>query len=194
MSTRAIDRESGFTVLEGAVAIMVIGVAVAFAAPKITNAMREYRLNIAMRQMTDTLKRAKMDAISQSKRSGVAIDVNGRRLGLITYQGDGVTIDRIDYIPLPTGVVFQRPSDEIAAPEGVTGSSAVSFPLRDGIYVQDFNTRGFPVVASGAEVLSIFLSNGRNHLALTMSSVGGIRSYRFEDKAWKNTRAPKSTS
>jgi hypothetical protein len=144
--------------------------------------------------MTDTLKRAKMEAISQSRRSGVAIDVDGRRFGVITYQNDGVTIERIDYIPLPSGIVFERPSGETAAPEGVTAAGAVSFPLKSGVYVQDFNTRGFPVVAAGTDVLSIFLGNGRNNLALTMSSVGGIRTYRFENKTWKNTRGSKSTS
>jgi Tfp pilus assembly protein FimT len=189
MSSKAIERERGFTVFEGAVAVAIFGVALAFAAPKITGAMRDYRLNIAMRQVVDTLKRAKMQAISESKRSGVAIDVGGRRIGLVTYQGDGVTVERIDYIPLPSGVVFQRPSNETAAPEGVTASGVTSFPTRNGVYIQDFNTRGFPAVTSGADVLSIFLGNDQNHRAITMTSVGGVRTYRFEDRAWQNTRA-----
>ncbi|HWP45095.1 MAG TPA: hypothetical protein VNO14_17770 [Blastocatellia bacterium] len=192
MSSNAVERERGFTILEGAVVVMVIGVIVAFAAPKISSAMRDYRLNIALRQINDTLRRAKMQAISESNRTGVAIDVLGKRIGLITYQNDGVTVSRIDYIPLPSDVSFERPPDEGAAPAGVTGEGVLSLALRDGVYVQDFNTRGFPVVASGADVVSIFLGNGRNYLALTMSSVGGVRTYRYENRAWQNTRGPKS--
>ena len=189
MISKAIERQRGFTVFEGAVAVAIFGVALAFATPKITNAMREYRLNIAMRQVVDTFKRAKMQAISESKRSGVAIDVGGRRIGLVTYQDDGVTVDRIDYIPLPTGVIFQRPGDETAAPEGVTASGITSFPTKNGVYVQDFNTRGFPAVSSGSDVLSVFLGNDRDHRAVTMTSVGGVRTYRFENRTWHNTRA-----
>jgi hypothetical protein len=192
MISKAIVRENGFTILEGAVVILVIGLAVAFSAPRITSAMSDYRLNIAIRQSVDMLKRAKMQAISESKHSGVAIDVGGRRIGLITYQADGVTVDRIDYVPLPQGIIFQRPADETAAPEGVTSAGVVSCALKGGVYVQDFNTRGFPIVSSGADVVSIFLGNDRNYFAITMSSVGGVRTYRFEDRVWRNTRAAKS--
>ncbi len=182
-------KEFGFTLVEVAVVLMIAGVVVAFTVPGITSSMRTYRLNSAARQTIDMLKRAKTEAVSSSNKAGIAVDLAGRRIGVVKYKDDGVTVDRIDFVPLPDGVEFERPEKESAPPDGTDADSIVSFGFKEGFYRQDFNSRGFPTVASGADVVSIFLGNGKDYRAITMSSVGGIRTYRLEQYSWVNTRS-----
>ncbi|MEW6208061.1 MAG: prepilin-type N-terminal cleavage/methylation domain-containing protein [Acidobacteriota bacterium] len=191
MKNQIEEKERGFTVLEIAAVVVVAGIAMAFAVPSITNAMRHYRLNSAMRQTIDVLNRAKTEAVAQSRQAGLVIDPEGRRLGVVYYQSDNATVDRIDFVSLPDGVSFQRPPQEAAPPDGVvtTGYLTHYSGQLDGYPLQVFNSRGFPVVNSGPDVVSIFLGNGRDFRAVTMSSVGGIRSYRMNGNAWVNTRA-----
>jgi len=183
--------ERGFTMVEITVVVLVAGIVGAIAVPRITSAMRSHRLNIATRQVLDTMKRAKMTAVSQNRTSAIGVDINGRRMGLVLFNTDG-TVNSVEYIPLPDGVSFQRPPGITANPEGVTGTGVVSFNEQGGFYRQDFNSRGFPVVPFGGNV-SIFLGNGRDYKAVTMSSVGGVRTFRLEGGDWENTRAEHSS-
>lgn len=191
MSDGTAKKEQGFTVLEITLVVVIAGVALAFAVPSIANAMRQYRLNMGMRQTIDILNRAKTEAVAQSRQVGVVIDPGGRRLGVVFYQNDAVTVDRTEFVPLPDGVSFERPAQEGAAPEGVTTSGYITHysGTLDGNPLQTFTARGFPRVNAGPDVVSIFLGNGRDYRAVTMSSVGGIRSYRYAEQAWVNTRA-----
>ena len=179
--------ESGFSLLEGTVGLLIIGVVVAFAAPKISNAMGQYRVNIAMRQTVDILKRAKTLAVSENRRSGIVADTANRRLGVVFYNAD-LTVNRIEFVPLPQGVSFQRPASVTAQPAGVTTTDVVSFAKQGSYNQQDFNSRGFPVVASGADVVAIFVGNGKEYRAVTMTSVGGINTYMAQSNQWVNTK------
>jgi Tfp pilus assembly protein FimT len=172
--------------MEVAIAVGIIGLIVGIALPRLNNAMREHRVNIAVRQVIDTLKRAKTQAVSENLNSAVAVDLNGSRMGVVIYNDDG-SVNRIEFIPLPDGVSFQRPTGVTAAPDGVVSAGALSFAQQGDFYQQDFNSRGFPVVASGADMVSIFVGNGQSFRAITMTSVGGIRAYTLEDKVWINT-------
>lgn len=185
--------EQGFTMIEIAVVVLLGGAIMAFAAPRITNAMRTYRVNIATRQVIDTLKRVKTQAVSENKRTAFVVDTAGRQAGLAVLNGDN-TIKQTYYISLPQGIVFERPAVS-TNPAGVSGSltSAVSFSKygsSGSVYKQDFNTRGFPVVADGSDVVCIFVGNGKDYRAITMSSVGGIRLYRLNGSTWTDTRTP----
>jgi Tfp pilus assembly protein FimT len=193
MISRTGDKERGFTIVEGAIGLLIAGIIVAFAGPKISNAMREHRINIAMRQVTDLIKRAKMQAVSDNKKAGIAIDITNRKAGLVLYNDDG-TVSSIQYMPLPDGVNFERSTQELASPPGVQNSAVVSFAAQSGIYRQDFNSRGFPSVGAGSDVVSVFLGNGKSYRAITMTSVGGIRTYRLENRYWVNTRETTNTS
>ena len=179
--------ESGFSLLEGTVGLLIIGVVVAFAAPKISNAMGQYRVNIAMRQTVDILKRAKTVAVSENRRAGIVADTANRRLGVV-YFNDDLTVNRIEFVPLPQGVSFQRPAGVSAQPAGVTSTDVVSFAKQGSYNQQDFNSRGFPVVGSGADMVSIFLGNGKEYRAVTMTSVGGINTYMAQNNQWVNTK------
>ena len=165
----------------------------AFATPRITNAMRAYRINIATRQVVDTLKRVKTQAVSENKRAAFVVDTANRQAGLATLNTDG-TVKNTSYINLPQGIVFQRPSVS-TNPAGVSSSltTAVSFSQygsTGSVYKQDFNTRGFPVVANGTDTICIFVGNGKEYRAITMSSVGGIRLYKLDGTTWTDMRCP----
>lgn len=195
MISKRLRQEAGYTVLQLAVTLLVSGSVIAIATPKITKAMREYRANIAMRNIADTLSRAKMQAISENKRAAMMIDTANNRAGMAVLKYDTATtswiIDQSYYVALPQGVTFQRPT--ITAPTGVTTSGVTSFPALSGsttVFRQDFNSRGFPIVASGSDVASIFIGNGQSYRAITMNSVGGIRTYRTDtaNANWLDTR------
>lgn len=178
--------------LEVAVVAGLVGTFIAIAVPIISNSMRQYRLNTATRQVIDTIKRIKMQAVSENRRSAMMIDTNGLRAGIATLKDDG-TVSRVDYVELPSGITFTRP-DVTAAPPGVVTGGAVSCPKygdTNTLFKQDFNSRGFPVVANGAEVISIFLGNGDSFRSIVMNSVGGIRTYSMEsgDRVWKDSHS-----
>jgi Tfp pilus assembly protein FimT len=191
MNRKSYRPQGGFSVLETVVVVTLVGTLIAVSVPIISLSMREYRLNTAMRQMVDTIKRIKMQAVSENRRAAMMIDTAGLRAGIATLNDDG-TVNRIDYIPLPSGIRFDRPEGD-TAPPGVVSSGVVSFPSYEGsttLYKQDFNSRGFPAVANGADVVSIFISNGESFRSIVMNSVGGIRTYTMESDArdWSDTR------
>ena len=195
MICKRLRQEAGYTILQLAVTVLISGSVIAIATPKITNAMREYRANIAMRNIADTLSRAKMQAISENKRSAMLIDTATNRAAMAVLKYDTASaswiIDQTFYVALPQGVTFQRPS--ITAPSGVTTTGVTSFPAISGsttVFRQDFNSRGFPIVANGSDVASIFLGNGQSYRAITISSVGGIRTYKTDtaNNTWVDTR------
>jgi Tfp pilus assembly protein FimT len=185
--------EQGFTMIEVAVILLIGGVVMAFASPKITSAMRTYRINVATRQVVDTLKRVKTQAVSENKRTALVVDTANRQAGMALLNTDGTVKDNY-YVSLPQGIVFQRPS-VATNPTGVSSSltTAVSFSKYGSsgeVYKQDFSSRGFPVVANGSDVVCIFVGNGKDYRAITMSSVGGIRLYRLEGTNWIDMRNP----
>ena len=190
------NQAAGFTILELAVVVLISGVVFAIATPKITNAMREYRVNIAMRQIVDTLNRVKTQAVSENKRSAMMLDTGNNRAGMaiLKYDTPSATwvVDSVSYFPLPSGITFQRPAGT-ASPAGVTSTGVTSFPAygtSTTVFRQDFTSRGFPVVATGADVLSVFLGNGVTYRSITMTSVGGLRTYKTNSAtgSWIDTR------
>ncbi len=183
------NRYQGFTILELTVVVLIIGVTAAISTPKIIGAMREYRLNIALRQTADLIQRVKTQAISDNRRTSLVIDTPNRRMGMIVYDVSG-TVVRTDYTPLPQNINFATPAGVTAPVTGAPTSSAVSFPAQDGsttVFKQDFNSRGFPVVTAGA-INAIYLSNGPSFRALTVNCVSGIRAFQWENSQWTDIR------
>ncbi len=191
MKSRPSKTEVGFTVLEITVIVAIAGIVMAFAAPRITSAMRQHRLNIATRQIVDTLKRAKVQAMSENRTASVAVDLATNQIGTVVFNDDG-TVNRVDYIPLAEGISFQRPPDVIGDPDGGVSDVLVSFGEQDGLYRQDFTSRGFPDVGFGTNI-SLFVGNGEDFRAIMMSSVGGVSVFRAESGAWVDSRERNSS-
>jgi len=181
----------GFTIMEAAVAVFIVGLIAAFATPKIMNAMRQYRVGIAARQMSDLIQRAKVEAVSQNRNVTLRIDTANNRAGLVIRDAAGAEVG-VQYVPLPQGVRFVLPSGTVPAPmTGAPTSASVSFPAQSGsttIFEQDFNSRGFPAVTAGT-INAIYLgSYNRSYSAVTLNSVGGIRTWSWSGSQWLNTR------
>ena len=189
MAIRSNQSARGFTVMEATVVVLVMGVIAAFATPQIVTGMREYRLNMAMRQLADLVQRVKMQAVSDNRKASLAIDTANRSIGLITYDASNNVVSS-QYVPLPAGVSFATPTSNVAPMTGAPTSSAVSFPAYGSsttIFKQDFNSHGFPAVNAGA-VNTVYLTNGRTFRALTVNSVSSIRTFTWTGSAWQDVR------
>jgi len=181
----------GFTLMEATVAVFIVGLIAAFATPKIMNAMRQYRVGIAARQMSDLIQRAKVEAVSQNRNVTLRIDTANNRAGLVIRDAAGAEVG-VQYVPLPQGVRFVLPSGTVPAPmTGAPTSASVSFPAQSGsttIFEQDFNSRGFPAVTAGT-INAIYIgSYNQSYSAVTLNSVGGIRTWSWSGSQWLNTR------
>lgn len=181
----------GFTLMEATIAVFIVGVIAAFATPKIMNAMRQYRVSMAARQMSDLIQRAKVEAVSQNRNVTLRIDTANNRAGLVIRDAAGAEVG-VQYVPLPQGVRFVLPSGTVPAPmTGAPTSASVSFPAQSGsttIFEQDFNSRGFPAVTTGT-INAIYIgSYNRSYSAVTLNSVGGIRTWSWSGSQWLNTR------
>ncbi|HLG13211.1 MAG TPA: hypothetical protein VJH03_01640 [Blastocatellia bacterium] len=180
------SRENGSTLVQAAITVAIIGVVVAFATPKIASGLREHRLSIASRQVADLIQRAKTQAISDNRTSSIVVDTAGQRMGLAVYDDAGA-VSRIDYVPLPSDITFALPPNVSAPLAGAPTAKAVSFPAYDNstvVFKQDFTSRGFPSVAAPGTINAVYLSNGRSYRGVTMSGVGGLRVWTWEDTKW----------
>ena len=190
MSTRFNRSARGFTTLELTVAVCIAAIIAAFATPKIINAMREYRTSLAVRQLSDMIQRAKVQAISENHTVALRVDTANRKAGLVVYDTTNAEV-RVDYVTLPQGVSFVLPSGVTAPVTGAPTANSVSFGLKAGsttIYEQNFTSRGFPAVAAGA-INAIYVgSNNQTYRALTLNSVGGMRPWKWESSQWVDTR------
>lgn len=191
MSTCINKSVRGFTLMEAAVVVAIAGLIAAFATPKIVSAMREYRVNMAMRQMTDLIQRAKTQAVSDNRTVTLRVDTANNRAGIVTLNAAGTEVG-VQYIPLPQGVRFVLPTGTVPAPtSGAQTTLSVSFPAKSGatnVYEQGFNSRGFPAVSAGTVNVIYLGSYGKTYAALTMNSVGGMRTWKWSGSQWLNTR------
>ncbi len=179
--------EIGVSAIEITVVVVVVGLIVAFAAPQIATAMREYRLDSSVRQLNDLMLRAKTRAVAENRSFGFVVDTANLRLGLATLDGAGNAV-ATDFVPLPQGIRFGRPGDLSAPIANAPTAQDVSFPQQNGattVFQQNFNSRGFPVVPSAATLHSVYVTNGRSFRALTLNSYGQVRKWWWRNNAWR---------
>lgn len=202
MTTEIRDRQRGFTMIEAALVVLVIGAVFAFATPKFVNAMREYRVSMASRQLTDLIHKAKVQAVSDNRTVTLRVDTAGNRVGIVVLDLDENEV-RTDYVPLPQGVTFSMPANVNAPMTGAPIATSVSFTPRTGsttVFEQQFNSRGFLVVATPATIQAIYVGNGQIFRAVTLTSVGGIRTWKWMQPeghtygGWVNSRASATTT
>jgi prepilin-type N-terminal cleavage/methylation domain-containing protein len=189
-------QEHGFTMIETTVVVLIVGVVIAFAAPRISNAMREYKLNAATRQIADLIQRAKTQAMSDNKSVTIRVDTANNRAGIVVLDNAGAEL-RTDYVQLPQGVTFSMPANVTAPMTGAPITRSVSFPAQGTsttVFQQAFNSRGFPAVAAAGTINAIYLSNSRTFRALTLTSVGGIRTWAWVGGQWVNTKTSHTAS
>jgi hypothetical protein len=137
-----------------------------------------------------------MQAISENHSVALRVDTANNRAGLAVYDTNGAEV-RVDYVPLPGGVSFLRPTGLTAPVNGVPTDRSVTFALKTGstsIYEQNFTSRGFPAVAAGTMNAIYVGSSTGNYRALTLNSVGGMRTWKWKTNRWIDTRHASATS
>lgn len=180
------ESNSGFTALEIVVVLLVAGISIAIATPLITNAMKEYRLNIAAQELVGVMYKAKTTSVSNNQKTAVVIDTGNYRIGLATSfdsSGNGIVLS---WQPLPSGITFGQPSNmgSVAPISGAPTSSSISFSAQTTsgggssttLFQQTFNSFGFPNVSAGA-VNALYVTNGRSNKAVTLTCVTGLGIY-----------------
>ncbi|HXE57788.1 MAG TPA: prepilin-type N-terminal cleavage/methylation domain-containing protein [Gemmatimonadales bacterium] len=137
-SIRRIGRR-GFSLIEMLTVVVVIGIVVAIALPRIN--VDAYRVNSAVRAVTVGLSYAQRLAVTLQHDVRVAIDVANNRLRVHEDADNDATIDpgeRVTYTNLEEGVIFARgAAPPITYSTGGVGANTVNFTQTQG---------GLPVV------------------------------------------------
>jgi len=98
--------ESGYTIIEVVVVLMVMAIAAAFVVPQVINYMRMYRLGVASRNVATALQRARYIATSNNTRAEIAVS-DSRVIDIIQYDTQGNTQPKdVGQVLLPDGITI----------------------------------------------------------------------------------------
>jgi len=96
--------ETGYTIIEVVVVLMVMAIAAAFVVPQVVNYMRMYRLGVAARNVATALQRARYIATSNNTRAEIAVRDSGM-IDIIQYDTQGNTEPKdVGMVVLPEGI------------------------------------------------------------------------------------------
>ena len=96
--------ESGFTILQTAIALAIMGVICGFAILGLMNAKANLRLQNSVRQLSSYLEKARLDAIRRHASSNVTFTDTGTYVVTMDFDGSGTTSTRT--IPFDQGVAI----------------------------------------------------------------------------------------
>jgi Tfp pilus assembly protein FimT len=131
----------GFSLIEVAVILMVIGIAAAFVVPQAMAWMRLYRLGIGSRDVATALQRARYLATSNNTRAALTIEA-ARRVRIEQYaQMAGAEAQVLTSIEMPNGITIDDQAPRQVAFDGrgvVTPMPSENITIRvnstDGYY------------------------------------------------------------
>lgn len=179
------NKEKGFSLVELIVAVAIALVLMGFAIPVILSAMRNYTLSSASSNMTRLMQQARYAAIQRGGNSAVRQVVRGgRSFFAVDRDCDNAAgnTEQAYAIPLRVSLSNTGPA---------TGNlifSAPPTPVADP-FVITFNARGNKIIsctnatASAAPSL-IYVTDGSNTNAVTVSGAGRARGWRYDGSAW----------
>ncbi|HYX29757.1 MAG TPA: GspH/FimT family pseudopilin [Pyrinomonadaceae bacterium] len=96
--------ESGFTILQTAIAVAIMGVICGFAVMSLTSAKASLRLQNSVRQLSSYLEKARIDAIRRHGTSSVVFTDTGTYVVSMDFAGSGTVSTRT--IPFEQGVAI----------------------------------------------------------------------------------------
>jgi prepilin-type N-terminal cleavage/methylation domain-containing protein len=115
---RARCRQRGFSLIEVAVIMMVIGIVTAFVVPQALAWMRLYRLGVGSRNVATALQRARYLATSNNTRAAVTIP-ESQRVRVEQYaQLPGAAAQVLASIELPNGITIDDQAPRQVAFDG----------------------------------------------------------------------------
>lgn len=158
--------------------LAIILTVAAIGLPSLVGTLAVYKGSGAVRNISGQLAMGRMRAGADFTRTRLSINTTDNTYSLALYNKTTAAYDvegGTQY--LPTGVSFGYGS--ITTPAG--GQSTLG--QTSNIY---FNSRGIPVDSSGAStgVSAIYLNNDGNYYAVSVSTVGLIRVWKWTGSAW----------
>jgi Tfp pilus assembly protein FimT len=133
-------RGRGFSVIEVAVILMVIGIAAAFIVPQALAWMRLYRLGVGSRHVATALQRARYLATSNNARAAINI-MEAQRLRVEQYgQMSGAAAQVLTSIELPNGITID---DQAPRQVAFDGRGIVTPLPNDNVTIRVNSTDGY---------------------------------------------------
>lgn len=185
--SRAQGMQDGFTIIELLIVMVIFGVMVAFAAPKLDVA--RFRVNSAMQVLGTTMLTVQRQAITQQHDVIVRFDTAQRRLRIHEDRNNNGSVDTGEHersVPIGEGMVFGRG----AAPAMAMGDGPVTFARRiGGLPALVFHRDGSASEAGGFYVMSLrALRSGQNPedtRAVTVARATGRAAwFRYRSDGW----------
>ncbi len=146
-------RHGGFTVIELLIVMVIVGLVVAYAAPKVN--VSGFRVNSSMQVLGTTLLTAQRQAMTQQHNVMILFDTAQRRLSIHEDRdNDGIvdTGEHVRSVNIGEGVVFGRGN----TPAMAMGGAVVTFTRRvSGLPALVFHRDGSASEAGGFYVTSL---------------------------------------
>jgi prepilin-type N-terminal cleavage/methylation domain-containing protein len=168
----------GFSMVELAIALAIVGVMAAFSVPILNSSMRDMRLIGDARGIAAGLTNAKLSAAAQMAHYRLSFDLANNRWSTAkqsTTGGSFVTqgaVNSLTNAGSSIETVFK--SNSTSTPPSPSGFSSASSPTIT------FNSRGIPI--EGLSV--IYISNSAVNYAVTVSLAGRIQLLRLTQGQW----------
>jgi prepilin-type N-terminal cleavage/methylation domain-containing protein len=178
----------GFTLIEMLIVMVILGLVVAFAAPKID--MTRYRVESSMQGIGMTMLAAERQAITQQHDVILLFDVPNNKIRIHDDANNNGVIDageRVRGVPLGDGIVFGRAT----APARPMGPGPVTFTkVINGFPALVFHRDGSASEAGGFYLTSVRAATSGAHLEDSRSielerATGRASWYKYGAPVWR---------
>lgn len=191
-SSRARNRQNGFSLLEALIVVSISLILTAFAVPMVQSALRSYTLNSATGNVSRIVQQARYVAINQGSDActllaGNQFGIDANCNGAFDTTGPAVPIEGRIQIPLGVTVVQTHP-DSISTSSMPFPSDPTEFTC--GTFAARFNSRGSKTTVCGnptgvAVTNKLFVTGWGTTNAVTITGTGRAKSWRWDGTTWR---------